>query len=171
MQVPRHADAPAGPGPSRPGRALPAPSPRPPCPPRSRSRPDAPVAAQTPPAACGTDSPPGARPEPPGASHDDHLDATAPRAPPPRPPASTWTVRVPPAVGHRHRRALVGAKIIFRSDRQSPRHTGNTVLNLGVGAAVIVFFLGSATIWTTMGGVRDVVLRGGSSSSGSNGAC
>lgn len=67
--------------------------------------------------------------------------------------------------------ALVGAKIIFRSDRQSPRHTGNTVLNLGVGAAVIVFFLGSATIWTTMGGVRDVVLRGGSSSSGSNGAC
>ena len=67
--------------------------------------------------------------------------------------------------------ALVGAKIIFRSDRQSPRQTGNTVLNLGVGAAVIVFFLGSATIWTTMGGVRDVVLRGGSASSGSNGAC
>ena len=65
---------------------------------------------------------------------------------------------------------LVGAKIIFRSDRQSPRQTGNTVLNLGVGAAVIVFFLGSATIWTTMGGVRDVVLRGGSSA-GSNGAC
>jgi hypothetical protein len=60
---------------------------------------------------------------------------------------------------------LVGAKIIFRSDRQSPRHTGNTVLNLGVGAAVIVFFLGSATIWTTFGGVRDVVLRGGTSSS------
>jgi hypothetical protein len=66
---------------------------------------------------------------------------------------------------------LIGAKIIFRSDRQSPRQTGNTVLNLGVGAAVIVFFLGSATIWTTMGGVRDVVLRGGVSASGSNGAC
>ena len=55
--------------------------------------------------------------------------------------------------------------------RQSPRQTGNTVMNLGVGAAVIVFFLGSATIWTTMGGVRDVVLRGGTSTSGSNGAC
>jgi hypothetical protein len=66
---------------------------------------------------------------------------------------------------------LIGAKIIFRSDRQSPRQTGNTVLNLGVGAVVIVFFLGSATIWTTMGGVRDVVLRGGASASGSNGAC
>lgn len=66
--------------------------------------------------------------------------------------------------------ALIGAKIIFRSDRQSPRQTGNTVLNLGVGAVVIVFFLGSATIWTTMGGVRDVVLRGGTSA-GSNGAC
>ena len=67
--------------------------------------------------------------------------------------------------------ALVGAKIIFRSDRQSPRQTGNTVMNLGVGAAVIVIFLGSATVWTTMGGVRDVVLRGGASASGSNGAC
>jgi hypothetical protein len=66
---------------------------------------------------------------------------------------------------------LVGAKIIFKSDRQSPRQTGNTVLNLGVGAGVIVFFLASATIWTMMAGVRDVVLRGSSASSGSNGAC
>ena len=30
--------------------------------------------------------------------------------------------------------ALVGAKIIFRSDRQSPRHTGNTVLILSASA-------------------------------------
>ncbi|MFN0280510.1 MAG: hypothetical protein ACKVZ6_00895 [Kineosporiaceae bacterium] len=60
---------------------------------------------------------------------------------------------------------ISAVKIVARADSSSPRRNADTGLNLAIAMTIIVIFLGGATIWTAFEGIRDLVLRGGQSTS------
>lgn len=60
---------------------------------------------------------------------------------------------------------ISAVKIVARADSSSPRRNADTGLNLAIAMTIVVIFLGGATIWTAFEGIRDLVLRGGQSTS------
>lgn len=60
---------------------------------------------------------------------------------------------------------ISAVKIVARADSSSPRRNADTGLNLAIAMTIIVVFLGGAAIWTAFEGVRDLILRGGQSTS------